>query len=194
MCGSGSGNCLYLYLASELVVVWLVSWQWSFCAPKQRQRSLWRCICRRNLRWWSLWVWRRRFVFVVPRRCDQPEPTRPMGPDDRTRNIPEWPSFPSPPRSFSPEVRSSKSEEQKATKTAWKLITHDLLQHHQWAVGTLPTGKIRGCQWVIRSCPWVSIDFTHGLPVHKCLPIGSFCNYPWAASTAVAAHGRSVSA
>ncbi len=62
-------------------------------------------------------------------------------------------------------------------------------------------GKVRGCHiWVIMRCPWVSTDFTHGLPVYKWLPIGSFCNYPWAAasnpwgaSTAEAAHGRSVS-
>ncbi len=32
-------------------------------------------------------------------------------------------------------------------------------------------------------CPCVSTDFTHGLPVHKWLPIGSFCNYPSAAAS-----------
>ncbi len=44
------------------------------------------------------------------------------------------------------------------------------------------------CPWVIRSCPCASTDFTHGLPVHKGLPIGSFCNFPWAASAAKTAH------
>ncbi len=64
-----------------------------------------------------------------------------------------------------------------------KLITHGLLQHHQRAVGKLPTGKVRCYPRVIRSCLWVSTDFTHhGLPVHKWLPIGSFCNYPWVAA------------
>ncbi len=70
-------------------------------------------------------------------------------------------------------------------------ITNEQLARCPWAN--------RGCLWVIRSCPWVSTDFTHGLPVHKWLPIGSFCNYPsaaasnpWAASTAEAAHWWSV--
>ncbi len=56
--------------------------------------------------------------------------------------------------------------------------------------------QLARCSWVVRSCLWVSTDFTHGLPVHKWLPIGSFCTYPsaaasipLAASTAEAAHG-----
>ncbi len=30
---------------------------------------------------------------------------------------------------------------------SWKLITHGLLQHHRWAVGTLPMGQISGATY-----------------------------------------------
>ncbi len=51
-----------------------------------------------------------------------------------------------------------------------------------------PRVKSAAAHWVIRGCPWVSIDFTHGLPVHKWLPIGCFnCrSSPWVISSSAA--------
>ncbi len=115
-------------------------------------------ICvRAHVRWEALVQWR---GCVAPNCPHHP----------RTRSGADW--------------RSGRSLQSPTTKNSctaihgnW-LTTRGLLQHHQWAVGTLPMGKITGCPWVIRSCPWVSTDFTHGLPVHKWLPIGRFCNFP----------------